>query len=75
MSYQLSNVRTRSSHRFGPGRRFVSVWSEWADLIATWIQRAQTRRALACLDDCGLKDVGITSGQAAEEVAKPFWRA
>lgn len=37
--------------------------------------RAEQRRALAALDARMLKDVGITTGDAARESAKPFWRA
>ena len=37
--------------------------------------RAEQRRDLAQLDERLLKDVGITRVQAAEEGAKPWWRA
>ena len=37
--------------------------------------RAAQRRHLAELDERMLKDVGITSKQAAAESAKPWWRA
>jgi uncharacterized protein YjiS (DUF1127 family) len=44
-------------------------------LIGTWIARAQQRRALADLDAHLLHDLGIDPLDAAQEVAKPFWRA
>ncbi|MFD0389145.1 DUF1127 domain-containing protein [Tistrella bauzanensis] len=44
-------------------------------LIGTWIARAQQRRALADLDAHLLHDLGIDPVDAAQEVAKPFWRA
>ena len=53
----------------------------WRALVraARWCadcqSRAEQRRALAALDDRMLKDVGIAPGEAAREIAKPFWRA
>ncbi|MGH7002643.1 MAG: DUF1127 domain-containing protein [Alphaproteobacteria bacterium] len=50
-----------------------------ARCVAAWCvrcrQRAEQRRALAELDEHGLRDVGITSGEARAECAKPWWRA
>ena len=37
--------------------------------------RAEQRRALAALDGRMLKDIGLTTGDAARESAKPFWQA
>lgn len=38
-----------------------------------WAARARQRRDLAELDAHLLKDIGLTSGEAAREAAKPFW--
>ena len=55
-----------------------TVWRALAR-AARWLadcqSRAEQRRALAELDDRMLKDVGIAPGEAAREIAKPFWRA
>lgn len=46
-------------------------------LLATlllWHQRARTRHQLAQLDERLLADAGITTGERAAELARPFWR-
>jgi uncharacterized protein YjiS (DUF1127 family) len=43
-------------------------------LLATWIERARQRDALAGLDDQMLRDIGITRVEAVRECEKPFWR-
>lgn len=43
------------------------------DLIMTWIERAQQRRALARLDDRLLADIGLSHTQAEQESRKPGW--
>ena len=45
------------------------------DQVYAWQERAHQRTHLATLDDRLLKDAGITRAEAAEEAAKPFWRA
>lgn len=44
-------------------------------VLRTWTRRAEGRRALADMDPCLLADVGLTTGQARQEAAKPFWKA
>lgn len=43
------------------------------DIIMTWIERAQQRRALARLDDRLLADIGVSRSQAEQEGGKPAW--
>lgn len=43
--------------------------------VFVWITLARSRRDLAGLDDRALRDIGIDRATAAEEAAKPFWRA
>jgi uncharacterized protein YjiS (DUF1127 family) len=43
------------------------------DLIMTWIERTQQRRALARLDDRLLADIGLCRTQAERESSKPGW--
>jgi uncharacterized protein YjiS (DUF1127 family) len=44
-------------------------------LIGEWIHRIESRRELASLSDCALRDIGITRVDAINEASKPFWRA
>jgi uncharacterized protein YjiS (DUF1127 family) len=44
-------------------------------LIRLWQRRLRERRALAAMDDRGLRDVGLTRYDAHYEASKPFWRA
>lgn len=44
-------------------------------LPSTWHGRYRARRDLARMSDHLLRDIGLTPGDAADEVAKPFWRA
>lgn len=43
------------------------------DVLLLWQGRAADRWTLATLDECGLRDVGLTRIQAERESAKPFW--
>jgi uncharacterized protein YjiS (DUF1127 family) len=45
------------------------------DRIGAWQERAASRRALARLDERLLRDIGLDPAAAADEAAKPFWRA
>ena len=53
----------------------TSVLGVCVDTVATWIARADQRRALRCLAEEGrlLSDVGFTRQQALREAGKPFW--
>lgn len=44
------------------------------DLVATWIDRARERRALAGLNEHGRKDIGVSAADVEAEYRKPFWR-
>ena len=57
------------TRRTAPVRRRVLV------LIRLWRRRLRERRALAAMDDRGLRDVGLTRYDAYYEARKPFWRA
>ena len=56
-----------------PKHRAHPVATAWIR-IASWIERARQRDALAGLDDGLLRDIGITRVEAARECEKPFWR-
>lgn len=44
-------------------------------MVQTWLRRHRTRLDLSRMNDHLLKDIGLTRGQAADEILKPFWRA
>ena len=56
-----------------PKQRIHPVAAGWM-LIASWIERARQRNALAGLNDQQLRDIGITRVDAVRECGKPFWR-
>jgi uncharacterized protein YjiS (DUF1127 family) len=45
------------------------------DHLGRWRDRAGQRRRLMMLDGRMLRDIGMDRATAAEEAAKPFWRA
>ena len=49
------------------------TFADRIDLIMTWIERTQQRRALARLDDRLLADIGLCRTQAERESSKPGW--
>ncbi len=44
-----------------------------ADRIASWHERARSRRALLALDDRLLRDIGIDRATAELEGSRSFW--
>ncbi len=63
-------------------RPLAADWAIWSlrpvtALLASfldWYLRRQSRRLLAELDDCALKDIGLSRADVARECTKPFWR-
>ncbi|MCW8835897.1 MAG: DUF1127 domain-containing protein [Rhodospirillales bacterium] len=49
---------------------FIGVF----DALTRWADRIEGRRRLMALDDCALKDLGLTRCDAEKEWGKPFWR-
>jgi uncharacterized protein YjiS (DUF1127 family) len=51
-------------------------WSMGAliGMLLAWHERARQRRTLLTLDDCMLKDIGVSRTDAELEANKPFWR-
>jgi uncharacterized protein YjiS (DUF1127 family) len=52
----------------------VAMFVPAAALLATWRRRSADRRQLATLDGHMLRDIGLSLGDVASEVNKPFWR-
>lgn len=53
----------------------ASRWSMGAliAMLLAWHERARQRRTLLTLDDCMLKDIGVSRTDAELEANKPFW--
>jgi uncharacterized protein YjiS (DUF1127 family) len=43
--------------------------------LSEWRRRSRSRREIATLDYCTLRDLGLSAGQMRFEARKPFWRA
>lgn len=71
LSHGIRGFPFRRSASARRGGFFLRVW----DWLAACLDRAAQRRVLATLDDRMLKDIGLTRVDAAQECAKPFWRA
>lgn len=41
--------------------------------VLRWWQLARQRRRLAALDECALKDLGLSRADAIQESERPFW--
>ena len=55
-------------------RRSDSLVARIRRALAKWHSRARGRTQLARLSERELRDIGLTSAEAAREYAKPFWR-
>ena len=44
-------------------------------LLIEWRRRVRSRREIAWIDYCTLRDLGLSPGQMSFEARKPFWRA
>lgn len=56
-----------------PGR-ILGTLTGYAEILATWQDRADGRRQLLALNDRMLRDIGISRADAVREAGKPFWR-
>ena len=67
-------TRSQTSAPFAaalPGARRLSLLA----LVLRWDERYRSRAALRRLDAHLRTDIGLAPGPAAEEAARPFWRA
>jgi uncharacterized protein YjiS (DUF1127 family) len=46
-----------------------------AQRVLTWHERARQRRALECLSDHMLRDIGLTRADVLAEATKRFWQS
>lgn len=68
MSTRAQNLTLRSALSVTRGTAAMG------QMLRAWRHRRATRRALARLDAHMLRDIGLSSHSAADEIAKPFWR-
>lgn len=67
-----STLHKRHSRRGWQSIHALLAWG--LDVLRTWQQRYQGRRALRSLDAWLLKDNGLSRAEAEREARKPFWR-
>jgi len=53
----------------------TSIWGGLGELFRLWRQRYQSRHELARWSERDLHDLGLSRGDVAFEIDKPFWRA
>jgi len=53
----------------------TGVWGGLGELLQLWRQRYQSRHELARWSERDLHDLGLSRGDVAFEIDKPFWRA
>ena len=74
----MTSARVGTSHATLAGRAMSrpvgGVWTQIAEGLIDWVERARQRRHLAELSAHMLKDIGLSRADVETEVAKPFWR-
>jgi uncharacterized protein YjiS (DUF1127 family) len=53
------------------GCALLAAWAAW---VLVWATRSRQRQDLRDLDPHLLRDIGLTTGQAAREAHKCFWQ-
>ena len=61
--------------RLAPARSVGTFLAGILNRLAEWQERHEQRAHLAGMDDRMLKDIGVSSVDAAREADKPFWKA
>ncbi len=59
---------------FARKRSTGDIFARLFNRLAEWQERHEQRAHLAAMDDRMLKDIGVSTVDAAHESAKPFWR-
>ena len=68
-----NQIKFLTGHRRVPALAALAL--TFAVAIAKWSQNHRTRRALVCLTDSQLDDVGLTREAALKEARRVFWRS
>ncbi len=48
-------------------------WSELNHVLSDWWQTLRLRHELESLDDCILRDIGLTRDEQRFKASKPYW--
>jgi uncharacterized protein YjiS (DUF1127 family) len=51
----------------------TSRWSGLNHVLTDWWETARLRHELQSLDDCILRDIGLTGGEERFDASKPYW--
>jgi uncharacterized protein YjiS (DUF1127 family) len=57
------------------GHEIVYLLIRLCDEVAQWHARVRDRDTLGTLDERGLRDIGLSRADIADEIQKPFWRS
>jgi uncharacterized protein YjiS (DUF1127 family) len=76
----MTTIRLGASYATLAGRRrhrpaARALWTEFVEILFTWVERARHRRQLGLLSPHMLKDIGLSRADVEIEMSKPFWRA
>lgn len=71
MTFEWMTAAEREAMPAGRGQSLMAALVAW---MRDGADRARQRRALAQLSDFGLRDIGLTRYDVADETAKPFWK-
>jgi uncharacterized protein YjiS (DUF1127 family) len=63
------------THETMTNHHVPGVLAQLGETLHVWRQRYQARRELSQWTDRDLHDIGLTHGDIAYEIEKPFWRA
>ena len=69
-----SSIRGLSRDRGRARVAGVSIATRVLQTLGAWRRRVAERRELSLLDDCLLRDIGLTRSDVDYEVRKLFWR-
>lgn len=70
----LRETQGRQTPRMRQQEKARPVMTRIMTTFQLWKARCEQRRALACLTDAELRDMGISEGDIYFEIRKPFWR-
>ena len=68
--HTIAKTAPRADWRLLPKAALVNT----ATVLREWRRRSRDRAHLAMLDERMLRDIGVSPGDVATEINKPFWR-
>ena len=70
----VSSHQSKATPQLLQAGHWLTRFRDVAAMARAWRERSRSRHALATLDDCHLRDIGLTRADVRHESAKPFWR-